>query len=160
METVRAFVERRVHDRKRGLVPVALTAALLLSLAPAGWFMVRNHPFEHLYFNRFAGPDMAEVKRNYEFDYWGLSYRPLLEHVARTDSSRLIRVQIPNLPGVLNSLMLPDADRARIQFVDTTDSGDYMATNYRFHPEPYAGLREVFSVRVGNAAAGSVFRMR
>ncbi|MES2176853.1 MAG: glycosyltransferase family 39 protein [Gemmatimonadota bacterium] len=159
MESVLAFTLTRVDGRKHSRVPAALAAALLLSLSPVAWFMVRNHPFEHLYFNRFAGRDMAEAKQRYEFDYWGLSYRRLLEYIVRTDPSPSIRVQIPNLPGVLNSLMLPDADRSRIQFVDPTGEGDYLATNYRFHPEAYP-LQEVFSVRVGNAAAGSVFRLR
>ncbi len=145
--------------RHRRFVNGALATALLASLAPILAFMVTNHPFEHLYFNRFAGRDMAEVKQRYELDYWGLSYRPALEYILRTDPSPSIRILVANYPGRVNALMLPAGDRNRLRYVNTASQADYFVTNYRFHPEPYAVPGEVFTVRVGNAVVASVFHL-
>ena len=136
-----------------------MTGALLLGLSPAVAFMVMNHPLEHLYFNRLAGADMATVKRRFELDYWGTSYRQTLEYIARTDTAHLIRVRAANFPGMVNSLMLEDKDRTRFQFTGSDSTADYFVTNYRYHPEAYSYPDEVFQVRVGNASAASVFRL-
>ncbi|MGH7680142.1 MAG: hypothetical protein ACRENU_16855 [Gemmatimonadaceae bacterium] len=158
MEAVVTTAIARVGDARRPLVNAAAAVTLLLCLAPAVAFMVANHPFEYLYFNRLAGRDMAEIKQRFELDYWGLSYRKALEHIVRSDSSAAIHVQVANYPGVVNSLMLEPRDRARIRYV-APEEAEYFVTNYRFHPQDYPLSDEVFSVRVGNASIVSVFRL-
>ena len=160
MEALHARAVARFGNARRRSITAGLTAALLLSLAPVCGFMFANHPFEHLYFNRLAGRDMATVKQRFELDYWGLTYRPALEYIVRTDSSAIIRILVANFPGRVNALMLPAADRARLRYVNSEEDADYFISNYRFHPEPYPVWPEVFSVRVGNASIASVFRIR
>jgi hypothetical protein len=159
MEWLSAIATRRFGAAKRRAVAAGLTSALFLGLAPAVWFMVANHPYEHLYFNRFAGRDMKEVKQRFEFDYWGLSYRKALEYIVRSDTSHQIRVRTINFPGVMNALILDDRDRRRLYFTASDTDADYFVSNYRFHPEAYPYPEEVFQVRVGNASAASVFRL-
>jgi hypothetical protein len=160
METIASYATVRFGEARRRTVNTVLACALLLSLARVVAFMVANHPLEHLYFNRFAGRDMAEIKQRFELDYWGLSYRKALEYIVRSDSSSIIRVHAANFPGMVNAVMLLPSERRRIRFVQSDDEADYFVTNYRFHPESYPYLREVFSVRVGNASVASVFRLR
>ncbi|MES2179431.1 MAG: glycosyltransferase family 39 protein [Gemmatimonadota bacterium] len=160
METILHAANARWGGAQYEWLQPALTAALVIALMPGVSFMYRNHPFEHLYFNRFAGKDMLEVKQRYELDYWGLSYRQLLEYIVRSDSSPVIRVHTANFPGMVNSIMLRPADQRRVRFVPPSEYADYFITNYRFHPEQYQWTNEVFSVRVGNASAASVFRLK
>jgi 4-amino-4-deoxy-L-arabinose transferase-like glycosyltransferase len=160
METTAAYAVMRFGEARRRMVNTVLTSALLLSLSPVFAFMVANHPLEHLYFNRFAGRDMAAVKQRFELDYWGLSYRQALELIVRSDWRPVIRLHVANYPGMVNSVMLPLSDRKRLQFVPTDAQADYFVTNYRFHPENYPFPRELFSIRVGNASVASVFRLR
>ena len=160
METIALHAQAYAGVARQRIVHAGLVAALLLCLAPVVDFMVRNHPFEHIYFNRLAGRDMAEIKQKYELDYWGLSYRKALEYIVRTDTASTIRVSTINLPGMVNSTMLSRRDRARIKYVSLDEQADYFITNYRFHPEPYQIPHEVFAVRVGNASIVSVFRLR
>lgn len=160
MEGIATYATARFGVARRRPVNFMLSAALLLCLAPVVAFMVANHPLEHLYFNRFAGRDMAEIKQRFELDYWGLSYRKALEYIVRSDSSAIIRVHAANYPGMVNAIMLRSSDRQRIRFVPSVQEADYFVTNYRFHPEDYPYPREVFSVRVGNASVASVFRLR
>ncbi len=159
MEWLVARATAYFGEAKQRAVRVGLVSALALGMAPAIAFMVANHPLEHLYFNRLAGPDMATVKQRYDFDYWGLSYRQALQWIVDNDSSRKIRVRAINYPGMVNSFLLDERDRRRIRFTGREEPTDYFITNYRAHPEPYLYPDEVFQVKVGNAAAASVFRL-
>jgi hypothetical protein len=161
METVVTVVDQRIPDARRPLAHGVVTALLFLCLAPAVGFMITNHPYEHLYFNRLAGRDMAQVKQRFELDYWGLSYREALEHIVRTDTSRMIKLEVLNYPGVVNLMMLDPADQARLRYTRAGEYADYFVTNYRLHPQEYRypWVREVFSVRVGNASIATVFRL-
>ena len=47
------------------------TALIVLCLLPGVVDAIRLHPYEYIYYNRFAG----DVFRKYELDYWGTSYR-------------------------------------------------------------------------------------
>ena len=154
------WLTARFGEARRQHLTAAVGGAVLLGLAPALSFMIANHPYEHLYFNRLAGRDMQQVKQRFELDYWGLSYREALEHIVRTDRSRMIRVHVANYPGIVNSLMLNEADQARLRYVPEPGEADYFITNYRFHPEPYPYPDEVYAVKVGNASVASVFRVR
>jgi hypothetical protein len=46
-------------------------AVMALCLLPGVIDAFRLHPYEYIYYNRFAG----DVFRKYELDYWGTSYR-------------------------------------------------------------------------------------
>jgi hypothetical protein len=157
MEAIARYAETYAGEARRRTTDAVLTVALLLCLAPVVNFMVKNHPFEHLYFNRFAGKDMQEVKQRFELDYWGLSYRKTLEYIVRTDSSPRIRIFPLTYPGRVNAIMLSPRDRARIDLVFSPEEADYVTTSYRYHPQDYPGAKEVYSVKVGNASIASVF---
>lgn len=157
MEGIVAFVRQRVPVERKALVPGLLTAALFLALAPVVSFMVRNHPYEHLYFNRLAGRDMQEIKQSFELDYWGLSNRQSLEYIVHTDTASVIRLYTTSYPGRLNIAMLNPRDRTRIALVRTPEEAEYFMTDYRFHPAPFPFPWELYSVRVGNASINSVF---
>lgn len=156
-----AIVSRAVETagaQRRQTVYAVAAAVVAIAIAPVTIFMVRNHPFEHVYFNRLAGADMKTVKQRYELDYWGLSYRKALEYIVRTDTSQHIRIFTTTYPGRVNVAMLPRADRNRVELVASDTEADYVMTNYRFHPQDYGYTNEVYSVRVGNASIASVFR--
>ena len=158
VEAIVGRAVRVVGESRRRSVHGAAAVALLLAMAPVATFMIRNHPFEHVYFNRLAGADMQQVKQRYELDYWGLSYRKALEYIVRTDTAGHIRIFATTYPGRVNVAMLPRADRARVELVASDAEADYVMTNYRFHPQDYGYTNEVYSVRVGNASIASVFR--
>jgi len=140
--------------------PIVAATALLVAITPGGVFMAASHPFEHLYFNRFAGPDLATARARFDFDYWGLSYRPMLEELVRADPAPVLRVAVENFPGAANAIMLDPGDRRRLRYVASLDSADYFVTNFRFSddPDPRTGL--LYSLRLGNATIGSIFRLR
>ena len=146
--------------RRGGKVTRALIAALIAaSLAHTAFFMARHHPHQNVYFNALAG-GMDAAKRNFDLDYWGLSYRQALEHIVMSDNREVIKVYVPDPPGVYNSFILPVRDRKRIVFVDSPEKADYFVTVYRWHPGEYPYGDPVYSVDVGGARIASVYRLR
>gem|GEM_PF-559264 len=109
-ESVRKIRERKFLTAAKFI----LAAAMLAGLGRVAFFMVKNHPHENIYFNRLAGRDMASIGRNFELDYWGLSYKQGLEHLLRVDPSEIIKVAVDNRPGEYNSLILPREERCRL----------------------------------------------
>ena len=135
----------------------SLIVANLLAVA---WFMVRYHPYQNLYFNRLAGSNMDDIKKNYELDYWGLSYREGLEYIFKHDAREKIKVAVDHQPGWVNAQMLPRSDSKRLYYTLTASDADYIITNYRQHPEDYPYKNEYYSIKIGGAKILSVFDVR
>ena len=47
--------------------------------------MIKNHPFQFVYFNKFAGKNVAS---NFELDYWGTSNKSVLKYIINNDSKK------------------------------------------------------------------------
>ena len=144
---------------KRLTTILGITVIALIFIEPVN-FMIRYHPHQNVYFNHLAGRDMQRVKRHYELDYWGLSYKQGLEFILENDPSGLIKINTYNAPGRINARILPQPEAKRIKFVETPEEADYFITNYRWHPEFYDYPNEIFQIRIGNASILSVFKMK
>jgi hypothetical protein len=147
----------------RGL-PRQVAAALFIvsiavGVAEAGWFMVRNHPYQNVYFNFLAGKDMAVISRTYEMDYWGLSYREALEYILKNDPDPLIDICVANHPGRFNALILPRKERKRLRYVKRPGEARYFLSEHRRHKEAYPYKNEYYSVVVDGAKILTVFKM-
>jgi hypothetical protein len=109
--------------------------------------MVRDHPYQNVYFNRLAGPDLAAARQIFDADYWGLSYRRGLEFVLADCSTPTVLVRTNNTPGELNARLLTREQRYRLHFTRTPGEEQYYLTEFRWEPD-YVPSHEVFAVRV------------
>ncbi|MFA5275402.1 MAG: hypothetical protein WC417_00710 [Candidatus Omnitrophota bacterium] len=130
-----------------------------ISLAPVITFMIKNHPYQNVYFNSLAGRDMVDIKKKFELDYWGLSYRKALEYILATDKNKEIKICVANHPGIFNSFILPREERNRLVYVVEPEKAKYFLSNYRWHPEEYAFGNEYYSIKVGNAKIMTVYKL-
>ena len=138
-------------------VPQAiLLAGLLADLLHVGYFMIHNHPHQHVYLNVLAGKD---PRRTFELDYWGLSYRQGLEYLLRYDSSSVVKVNVANLPGELNARILKPEQRHRLRFVPLNEA-TYFLSNFRSHPQDYEVGREWHAVTVDGMKILAVYKLR
>ncbi|MFT5171528.1 MAG: hypothetical protein ACI9BD_001305 [Candidatus Marinamargulisbacteria bacterium] len=115
------------------------------------------HPYQHVYFNAFAG-HMSAVKARYELDYWGLSYFETLSGLCRLHPDGTLNVYADNFPGIANGVMLSDRDRQRLVFVEAPKQADYFVTNFRWRTTPIP-LEPIYSSSVRGVALSSAFRM-
>jgi hypothetical protein len=65
-----------------------MSLAVLLIL-PAVYWNIHLHPYEYIYYNSLAG-GVSGAFRNYETDYWGLSYKEDIEYVNQVAESNSV----------------------------------------------------------------------
>ena len=118
--------------------------------------MISLHPYQNVYFNRFAGKDLGFTQTRYDMDYWGLACRESLEHILKTDPSDSITVLYDYDPIFLNSYLISEKDRKRLIFQDRKDNPKYRIRMYRFRAENYAGYKNYFDVKRDGGVINSV----
>jgi hypothetical protein len=99
-------------------------------------FMVRAHPFEHVYFNALAGGP-RNARFHFDMDYWGLAYRRGLEAILRTDQDPVIPIYALEGPSEENALGLKFPARHRLLFVTSMDQAKYFIGGYRLRRDEY-----------------------
>jgi hypothetical protein len=142
--------------------PLALglaSSALVIGILPTCLWMINNHPYQDVYFNRLAGKDMLTIQQDYMMDFWGLSYREGIEAILAMDNGGYIHMLVETAPGQTAQQILPQEDSNRIQAVLSVEEADYFIGNYYSILKPYPFENEVYSVKVGNAKILSVYRL-
>ncbi len=131
----------------------------LLVFSFVGWSMVEAFPNEHVLFNRFVvGENDDSVRKRFDLDYWGVSYKQALEYLLEIDSSDEILVTAANYPGKSNKATLSESQRKRIRFV-SKDEATYFISNYRYYPEdyPYSSIHKII---VGGNTINEIFKLK
>ena len=122
--------------------------------------MIRLHPFENLYFNSIAGKSLKEIRDNYEMDYWGLSYKQGIEYILKNDTaSHITLCYTEPAPGIDNTRMFSEKDKARIFYTPTVELADYALTAYRYVRGPYKYIAD-YDVKRDDGVIHSVFDLR
>ncbi len=147
-------------QKKFKWVLVSLCALQFISIA---WFMVRNHPLNHIYFNELVSHEEDSLRHNYEMDYWGLSMKQGLEYIAANDTSKHIKIASDfALTPIRNNIqMLPMQDRVRFDTIGW-QKADYFMTNFRCHPEDYPPNSSItidYTLSVLNSQILCIFKM-
>jgi hypothetical protein len=94
--------------------------------------VIRYHPFEYVYFNSIARKLFAPLEDQFEMDYWGLSYRQGFEYIVAQEQESGAKVIPENLPGYINSMILPISERERLIFMgEYLEKGIYFLANHR-----------------------------
>jgi dolichyl-phosphate-mannose-protein mannosyltransferase len=150
------FLYRIVQNKYRMIVQ----GICALQVLAVGYFMVQNHPFNQVYFNELVSHDEEYLRKNYELDYWGCSFKQALDHIMELDPRKHIKICC-NLYAYLenNILMLHPEDRKRIEFVPP-EQADYFITNFRGHPEDYPGTTSEFTITVLNSSILQIFPLK
>lgn len=71
---------------------ILIWSLCLLQVIITGSFMIKNHPFEHIYFNSFVPHTDNYLGEHYELDYWGTGHKQGLEWLAEHDERYGIKV--------------------------------------------------------------------
>jgi hypothetical protein len=144
----------------RNVIRIAAGTILLAGLLEPVWFMVRNHPFENVYFNVFAG-DPATLRQRFELDYWGLSYKQGIDAVLANDPGKSIKIFVSDPPGedYINSGLTRE-NKARLIPVKDPADANYFVSVFRWHPEDYAYPAEFYAVNVRGTKIMVVYRLR
>jgi hypothetical protein len=135
---------------------------LLLNFCFVGYFMFANIPFQHVYFNELVDKNSPEyLRKRFELDYWGTSYKQSFEYILDKDNSLSIDIAVANLPGKINRFILPPEKQKRINIVNIKNA-KYFITNYRWHPQDYKeiGKKQWHSIKVNNNTINAIYKIK
>jgi hypothetical protein len=158
MRSVVGLLRRRLQP---SIVYPVMLLTLVVGLLEPAVFMIRNHPYENLFFNALAGENMGQIKQRFILDYWGLSYRAGIEYILKVDPGEKIPIYVNTTPGkMFVTNFLPADLRARLAIMDSPIQARYFVGNYFFHPDEYPYRKKIYSVDVGGTSILSVFDLR
>ncbi len=151
------YLVKEGHSVRERWASLFIIFIILFYIGSSCYQMIRNHPFQNVYFNVLAG---SHAGQNFEMDYWGLSFRQGLEYIVKNDKRPVIKLSA-NVPPPLrnNTVLLDRHDISRLQMTSVPQA-DYFLTNYRWHPEPYPFDNEVYAIAVDKCKILSVFKLR
>jgi len=131
---------------------------IILSLIWTFNFMFKNHPHENTYSNILAGRNKRYVKIEGAIDYWGLSYRKVLEYILANNNG-ILKVYATNTPGKINAKILLPKDRERLKFVKNEENAKYIITNYRLYEVP-DHYEEYYTVKVNGEKIAGAYELK
>lgn len=132
-----------------------------IQIAATGYFMINHIQFNQVFFNSFISHRPEYLRKNFELDYWGSSYKHALEYLLQLQPTGKIKVNAGPMwrPLRNNLLMLDDRDAERIEVTNHEHECDYFITNYRFHPDDYTYPNLLYAVKVHNSTVLCIYRM-
>jgi hypothetical protein len=107
-----------------------LIGTLIISFVFTSYWMKLNHPHQYVYFNILAGKNFD---KKFEMDYWGLSYKENLEYLIKNENKELFKIfNLSINEPERTSVVLPEFNRKKLQFVKNQINADYLITNYYY----------------------------
>ena len=151
-----------LHSLMNTKIKSLIIGCLLLSFCPIVYFMSNNHPFQHVYFNCLVDTSSSEyLRKQFELDYWGTSYKQSLDYILENDSSPIICITGPNHPFIYNISALPKEKAKRVKIVIGRGRADYYITNYRCHPDDYPfESKRWHSIMVNNSTINGIYKLK
>ena len=164
---MRGFTTVWSYFKAMKLSKVAMILLVISSLAVTISWMIRNHPYQNIYFNRLAGPAWAT---QYEGDYWGLTNTRGLEFIARTDQRAEVSIyNLGNTSIPQAFLILPSHTQNRFKVASSINEANYAITNFRFlnrldaknlYEEISSKFPLVYQVQVDGMVIVAIFKLR
>ena len=147
---------------KKKKVFIGVMSFIAITFCLTSIFMIRSFPLQGVYYNEllsFTPPE--HLRKNFEMDYWGVSFKQSLEYILENDSASSIDIAVSLDPGRLNTLILTAEQRKRINLVPK-DSATYFITNYRWHSQDYIEYEnnKFHSIKVQNNTISEIFKLK
>lgn len=116
------------------------------------------HPYSYIYFNQFAGG----WSRNYESDYWGLSYRNPIEKIVRQSAEK--RFSIFDFDGslyVVNFALLSENEQSQFVTNQSESCSDYIVIGSQGPYKQYLDKKEFqlfHELKINDELVNAVFK--
>lgn len=135
------------------IVVIIMAVDVLFSLR----FIIRNHPNQYLYFNLFAG-GYSNARKNFDFDYWGISQKQLLAYVRSQRFQRPPAIYFQQILPYTERVMIPELEKKGMRIVTSAEEADlYVAINRDIKDPPPGSFHVLYVVNVEGAAASSIY---
>lgn len=149
----------QLDAKKAALIRYAVYSVTVLSCLYNMFWIIRNHPFEYVYFSPVARNNPGD----YSGDYWSVSSRALLEYIMENEPGRVLKINhAHSQAGSINRGLFPEETRDYIILTyDQTDDVDYYIVCRDDIPSvdiDLKGYKKVYAITVDNDQIGAVFQ--
>ena len=153
------FIRTKLHSGSRAS-QYLFVGIIVFSVSSTAYSMIKNHPYQNVYFNALVREEAGYAASHFDLDYWGLSYRKAFEYILSHDDEDVIPVKVAGAIGKHNALLLDKAKRERLRFVETRERANYYVTQETGSEEDFLRGREVYSITVEGSKIIRVYRLR
>jgi hypothetical protein len=125
--------------------------------------MIKYHPHQNVYFNEVA----SNVEKNFEKDYYGLSYKQALKHLLDNTEKDSLMIFNHDFIGKINTMNFTRKEADRLHFVSKQKDAEYFISlhNPRNEKEYFDMINriepynspEFFSIKVSGYRIISIF---
>ena len=144
---------------KNGVGRKIVIALSLLQVAVLAVFMVRNHPFENVYFNELVSHKTEHLRESFDMDYWGCADKQGIEYILAHDPADTVKIWWSLDPVGNNRMMIPTKIKERVKLVDSAQA-TYFMTNWRNHPADYSFPDIYYDIRVMNSSVLRIYKIK
>ncbi len=119
------YIIKIYYIKKNKIFNILIISILIF---PNLFWMVKNHPYQNVYFNFLAGKKFNE---KFEMDYWGLSNHEALKYISKNEN-KPVKIKILSTSDVsLSKNFLDKEMRENIIIVTDHNEATYLINNYR-----------------------------
>ncbi len=136
------FVKNKIYTKSNYymlttiiIIPLIINISIIIS------GMIKYHPNNQVYFNCLSPKN---VSQKYELDYWGVSYKQLLEKLLEIDTSKEIKIKGLGFSAFANSFIIKPTDRVRLFYYLDDTIPKYFISNYRFKENFYNYQKNIY----------------
>lgn len=129
LNTVLQSIRMIINPLTKKIMYAVIYSGIIISLSSTMQFLIKMHPFQYIYFNRIAGADSL---RNFDGDYFGLSYKETLKYLTDNYTDDSLVIYSENSSCSINSLNFKKETFERLVFVDDIHEAEFFITTYYF----------------------------
>ena len=148
---------------KKKYIYVIFQLLIIFSLSNTAYWMVKNHPNQNVYFNNLV---REYANKNFELDYWGLSYKENFEYLLKHEKKEKFYIWNSSNTKMFYSLFsLNYKDRSKFVEVKNKDNANYWITNYyldkhNYDSDFYQKYEIINEVKVDKISVNSLFKKK
>ena len=146
---------------------ISIIVLISLGVSHTLYSMIRLHPHQQVYFNELVG---REPHKQFEMDYYGLSYKQALSYLLTTHPNKPIKVYVTSNPGEINKVNFTQEEMNRLEYVSISEA-DYLISNFHFPARTQMYFRylegkfpfnhpEIFNIKAKNSRIISIYDIR
>ena len=137
----------------------------LILVMPTAFWMYKNHPFQNVYFNLFAGKNFNE---KFEMDFMGTSNKNVLEYIIEKEDKKVRIFNLSTTDLNLSKKILKKEIREKIDIVHEINNADYITNNYRdwkgrTEPTKFVIPKDyqiLYAIKVDDVSINTIYKKR
>ena len=139
------------------LLLIGIGLFLATDIVASLFFIITTHPNEHVYFNPLVGT-YTTAKKQFDFDYWGISQKQLLGYLQTISANAGTRVWFDQKLPYTTAVLIPALEARGMSVVENPDDADILILiNRDFRYVPSSQFRKAFAVTVFGADLSAVY---